>query len=91
MQLTAHANGAAERFVRTVRAACLDGLLVLTPEPLEHVLRVFLDHDNGHRPHRALALPPPQPIRPPVPGWSGARVQCRERLGGVIHEYALAA
>jgi putative transposase len=87
----AQANGAAERFVRTVRSECLDWLLVLNPEHLEHVLRVFIDHDNGHRPHRALALTPPQPIRPPVPGWSGARVQCRDRLGGVIHEYVIAA
>jgi transposase InsO family protein len=85
------ANGVAERFVRTVRSECLDWLLVLSPEHLEGVLRVFIDHYNGHRPHRALALTPPQARRATVPEWSGARVHRRERLGGVIHEYGLAA
>src|SRR5262245_18985747 len=85
------ANGVAERFVRTVRSECLDWLLVLNAEHLAHVLRVFCDHYNGHRPHRALSLTPPQTIRPPVRARSDARVQRRERLGGVIHEYALAA
>ena len=85
------ANGVAERFVRTVRSECLDWLLVSSPEHLECVLHVFIDHYNGHRPHRALALTPPQPTRTEVLEWSGARVQRRERLGGVIHEYAIAA
>jgi transposase InsO family protein len=85
------ANGVAERFVRTVRSECLDRLLVLNAQHLEHVLCVFINHYNGHRPHRALALTPPQPMRPRVPEWSGARVQRRDRLGGVIHEYELTA
>jgi hypothetical protein len=60
------ANGVAERFVRTARSECLDWLLVLYAEHLEHVLRAFIDHDNGHRPHRALALTPPTPTGPAV-------------------------
>jgi putative transposase len=88
------ANGVAERFVRTVRAACLDWLLILNQQHLERVLAVFAEHDNGHRPHRALALTPPEPTRPPrAPAreWREARVQRRDRLGGVVHEYVLAA
>jgi transposase InsO family protein len=85
------ANGVAERFVRTVRTECLDWLLVLNREHLEHALVVFITHYNGHRPHRALSLTPPQPIRPAAPERSGARVRRVDRLGGVIHEYALAA
>jgi putative transposase len=88
---TPQANGVAERFVRTVRSACLDWLLVLDCHHLEHVLSVFTNHYNGHRPHRALRLTPPKPMPPAVPDWSGARVQRRDRLGGVIHEYSLAA
>jgi putative transposase len=85
------ANGVAERFVRTVRSECLDWLLILDRHHLEQVLRVFVDHYNGHRPHRALALTPPHPMHSEHPDWSGARVQRRDRLGGVIHEYSLAA
>jgi putative transposase len=85
------ANGVAERFVRTVRSECLDWLLILNQEHLARVLAVFADHYNIHRPHRALDLTPPRPMRPPAPEWSRASVQRRDRLGGVIHEYAVAA
>jgi putative transposase len=88
------ANGVAERFVRTVRSACLDWLLILNVQHLERVLDIFVEHDNGHRPHRALALTPPRPTRPPVAlatEWGEARVQRRDRLGGVVHQYVLAA
>jgi transposase InsO family protein len=51
------ATAIAERFVRTVRAECLDWLLILNRRHLERILRVFIDHYNTQRPHRALALP----------------------------------
>ncbi len=38
------ANAVAERFVRTVRAECLDWLLILKRRHLERVLRTFVDH-----------------------------------------------
>jgi putative transposase len=86
------ANGVAERFVRTVRSECLDWLLIMNSQHLERVLDAFVEHYNGHRPHRALALTPPGPARPAVATACGeARVQRRDRLGGVIHEYVLAA
>ena len=53
------ANAHAERFVRTIRKECLDWLLVLGPRHLERVLRVYVDHYNRERPHRALAMNPP--------------------------------
>jgi transposase InsO family protein len=90
---TPQANAVAERFVRTVRSECLDWLLILNDQHLERILDVFVEHYNGHRPHRALALTPPRPTRPPAPAteWGEARVQRRDRLGGVVHEYVLAA
>jgi transposase InsO family protein len=48
------ANAYAERWVRTVRAECLDWLLIVGRGHLEQVLRVYVQHYNGHRPHRAL-------------------------------------
>jgi Integrase core domain len=88
------ANGVAERFVRTIRSECLDSVLILDQPHLERILSVFAEHYDGHRPHRALALTPPHPTRSafvPMMESSGARVQRRDRLGGVIHEYVLAA
>jgi putative transposase len=88
------ANAIAERFVRTVRAECLDWLLVLNQRHLERVLRVFVHHYNGHRPHRSLMLRPPDPERPTLRLATASRsehIQRRDRLGGLIHEYILAA
>jgi hypothetical protein len=63
------------RFVRTVRSECLDWLLILNDQHLERVLDVFVEHYNGHRPHRALALTPPaRHIRRCCRRRSGARL-----------------
>jgi putative transposase len=88
------ANAVAERFVRTVRAECLDWTLIVGRRHLEQVLRVFVDHYNTHRPHRALDLRPPNAERPTprlVHAAERGPVQRRDRLGGLIHEYSLAA
>ncbi len=67
---------------------------IYAPHNLERVLRVFVHHYNGHRPHRALDLKPPDPMRPTLrlAGSSGPdHVERRDRLGGLIHEYGFAA
>jgi transposase InsO family protein len=53
------ANAYAERFVRTVRAECLDWLLILGHRHLETVLRVYTAHYNRERPHRGLGCSRP--------------------------------
>jgi putative transposase len=86
------ANGVAERFVRTARRECLDWLLVLNQQHLERILQVFGDHYNTHRPHRALALVPPNGRRAaPVTVSDELQVHRRDRLGGVVREYVQAA
>jgi putative transposase len=84
-----NANAYAERWVRTVRADCLDRVLILGRRHLEHVLRVYRRHYNEHRPHRALHLLPPDG-RDPKPLNAPHRLQRRDRLGGLIHEYEAA-
>ena len=88
------ANGAAERFVRTVRSECLDWLLIVNQQQLDRALAVFVDHYNGHRRHRALDLTPPSPAcarAQRATDLQGACVQRRDRLGGLLHEYNVAA
>jgi putative transposase len=84
------ANAIAERFVRTVRSECLDWLLILNRRHLEHVLRVYTNHYNRQRPHRALALRPPNP-ETKGPLLASGEIQRHDRLGGLIHEYYQAA
>jgi putative transposase len=88
------ANAFAERFVGTVRRECLDRVLILTSRQLQTVLSEFVDHYNTHRPHRSLDQRPPVPA-PFVPRKAThpapTRVQRRDRLGGLIHEYQLVA
>jgi putative transposase len=88
------ANAIAERFVRTVRSECLDWLLIMNRRHLDLVLRVFVDHYNTHRPHRSLNLAPPEPSEPRVDtvrAHQPPAIERRDRLGGLIHEYNLAA
>jgi transposase InsO family protein len=87
------ANAFAERFVGTVRRECLDWVLIFGRRQLERTLRTYVEHYNGHRPHRGLGLVPPQPtplLRLAGPEQPG-RVRRRDRLGGLIHEYSVAA
>jgi putative transposase len=63
------ANAHAERWVQTVRAECLDWLLIVGRGHLEQALRVYVAHDNTYRPHRALALQAPAPSSR-LAGWS---------------------
>ena len=56
-----NANAYAERWIRTVRAVCLDWLLIVGRGHLEQVLRVYVEHYNRHRAHRALQLKAPDP------------------------------
>ena len=101
---TPNANAHAERFVRTVRTECLDHLLIVNARHLERVLHSYLRHYNGHRPHQGISQEIPEAPQSaltitPVPRSTGHRqhrrdlqgVRCRDRLGGLIHEYELVA
>src|SRR5262249_11280948 len=59
----------------------VDRLLILNQQHLERILEVFVDHYNGHRPHRALSLAP-APWRSgavPTPSFGDARISRRDR------------
>jgi putative transposase len=89
-----NANAHAERWVGSVRRECLHRLLIFNRCQLEYVLRIYADHYNRHRPHRSLALCPPERARrsatllraPPH-----LQLKRTDLLGGLIHEYEHAA
>jgi putative transposase len=88
-----NANAHAERWIRTVRAVCLDWLLIVGRGHLEQVLRVYVQHDNAHRAHRALGLEPPDPAvgRTLTGKDQPDRIYRRDLLGGLVQEYRQAA
>ena len=81
------ANAYAERFVGTIRRECLDWILIRNEHHLTRVVRDYLEHYNAERPHRGLALQPPDPPPRLVTG----RIERRDRLGGLLRHYQRAA
>ena len=75
------ANAYAERWVGTVRRELLDRMLILGSWQLQAVLAEYIDHYNGHRPHRALGQASPLGPGEPVVLVPAGRVVRRDRLG----------
>jgi putative transposase len=84
-------NAIAERWIASARRECLDRMLITGERHRRLVLSEYTDHDNLHRPHRALQQSPPAGRAHPPTVVAGMRVLRRDRLGGLIHEYAQAA
>jgi len=92
------ARAHAERWVESLRRECLDRVLILGGRHVERVVRVYAQHYNRHRPHRSLDQRPPLAQPPPIDGPAPSnelpqfdRLRRRDRLGGLLHEYELAA
>jgi hypothetical protein len=83
------ANAYAERWVRSVRAECLDWVLVWNRRHLERVLTAYVDHYKRARPHRGLCLEVPA-VTDEVP-LRTCPIGRVDVLGGLIHEYHRAA
>ena len=77
--------------IASARRECLDRLLITGERHLRLVLNEYVDHYNGHRPHRTLQQNPPAGRAHPPTEVTGMRIRRRDRLGGLIHEYAQVA
>jgi len=85
------ANAIAERWISSARHECLDRMLITSERHLRLVLSEYVEHYNVHRPHRTLRQSPPAGREhPPIMG-PNVRVLRRDRLGGLIREYAQVA
>jgi putative transposase len=81
------ANAIAERWIGSLRRELLDRILIVNRRHLDRVLAVFVEHYNGHRPHRSLDQAPPVGRTPVPPPANGLIARRRQRLGGLINEY----
>jgi putative transposase len=85
------ANAIAERWISSARRECLDRMLITSERHLRMVVSEYAGHYNVHRPHRALGQSPPAGRDHPPATDPNARILRRDRLGGLIHEYAQVA
>lgn len=93
------ANALCERLLGTLRRERLDLLIPLTANHLQHLLRAWVSHYNGTRPHMALGPGIPQPLTSlPVPLQAHrhrlpphVRVVAQPILAGLHHDYRLKA
>ena len=80
-----NANAFAERWIRSVREACLDRILILGERHLQQVLTAYGDYYNHARPHQGIDQQCPVPLQ-----RSTARdgpIERRDILGGVLYDY----
>jgi putative transposase len=82
------ANAVAERSVATLRRELLDRMLITGRRQLKAALSEYLLHDNTHRPHRWLDQASPLRSVPSPSPAATVGVLRRNRLGGLIHDYA---
>src|SRR5689334_922125 len=85
------ANAIAERRIASARRECLDRMLITGERHLRLVLGEYVDHYNSHRPHRTLQQKPLAGRSHPPAIGTNIRVLRRDRLGGLIREYAQVA
>jgi len=79
--------------IGTLRREFPDQLLIVNEHHLRRVLTEYLQHYNGARPHRTLGQVPPSHAhaRPPRIDLAEHRVRRKQVLGGLTHEYQIAA
>ena len=93
------ANGLCERLIGSIRRECLDFVIPLSEKHLLRLLKCWRDHYNHSRPHMGLDAGIPSPrVGLPAPLHTYRHrlpteltVTSRPVLGGLHHEYGLAA
>jgi transposase InsO family protein len=82
-------NAYAERFVRTIKETCLEQMILFGEEALRTSIRQFLDHYHLERNHQGLENRLITPAKEKIN--TEARIERRERLGGLLNYYYRAA
>ncbi|GAA3616345.1 hypothetical protein GCM10022419_122070 [Nonomuraea rosea] len=85
-------NAICERVIGTLRRELLDRILILNERHLTFVLREYLIHYNGHRPHQSRNQRPPDIATQPASDLDNLRsIHRKPIVTGMINEYHNAA
>jgi transposase InsO family protein len=89
---TTRMNATCERVIGTLRRELLDRTLILSERYLALVLREYLIHYNGHRPHQSRQQRPPDIETQRVRDVADLRsVRRKPVVAGAVNEYHHAA
>jgi putative transposase len=95
MPQTPRMNAICERVIGTLRRELLDRILILGERHLALVLREYVIHYNGYRPHQSRQQRPPNTETQPAPGPAKLNdlrsIRRRPVVTGLINEYDHAA
>jgi len=80
-----------ERWVRTIKTECLSKLILFGEVSLRRAVTQFLEHYHFERPHQGKRNQLLFPARVPPQERHVGRIQCHERLGGLLKFYQRAA
>ena len=78
-------NAYAERFVRSIKESCLDRMIFFGERSLGRAVQEFVAHYHFERNHQGLDNELIFPERSAAK--SGAPIECRQRLGGMLKYY----
>ena len=77
-------NAFAERFVRTNKEECLSRMILIGERSLRRAVVEFCEHHHGERNHQGLGN---RIIEAEFSSVGEDKVECRERLGGMLRYY----
>jgi len=78
-------NGYMERWFRSLKTECLDRMIFFGRKSLENAVREFVEHYHAERNHQGLGNELIEPVNDL--GSDADRIECRERLGGMLKYY----
>jgi len=78
-----------ERWFKSLKTECLDRLIFFGRQSLKRAISQYVAHYHGERNHQGLSNPI---IEPECEfGEIAGKIECRERLGGMLKYYHRAA
>jgi putative transposase len=84
VQFAPDANAFAERFVRSIKQACLSRLIFLSERHLRTIISTFVKYYRQRRNHQSIEN---KLIEPPTSLPDVGHIQCRKELGGMLNYY----